>query len=258
MELSLTFLATGIAIVVYHLWRARRLGKYSTLTESLASDYDVTDLDRSGDTSYTNCTSHRWVIDNLGRKKHGKLGSKLQERLFDKTLSTFIFIAFILGSGALIIGILLIRSIEVAGMSIFVILVGVLVILGPGDTKVSEELLLELSNHKIQELCREDYVYAQLALDSVRKWITRASVIGIAVIVISPWAEAIPMGIALAVSSFTTYIIWNPALVLSEISWPLAITYLVIVFPVMLYAITRVYRRIRRSYEESEGSSIQW
>ncbi|MFW9848778.1 MAG: hypothetical protein ACFFF4_06540 [Candidatus Thorarchaeota archaeon] len=258
MELSLTFFATGGIIIFYNIWRARRLKMYTTLTKSLASEYDITDLDNTGQTSYTNCTSHKWVIDNLGRKKHGKFGTMFQERLFDNTLSTFMSLAFILGCGAMIFGILLIRSIEVAGMSLFVIFVGVMVVLGPGDAKVSEDLLLELSNYNVQDLCKEDYVYVELAIESVRRWIIIAIGIGASIVIISPWAENIPILVAGIIATITTYLIWNPALFLSEISFPLAIAYLSIILPLMFYTLTLLFRRVRSRDEEQNGQSIQW
>ncbi len=231
---------------------------YSNLTKTLSSEYDITNLDNTGDTAYTSCTSHRWVMDNLGRKKHSRLGNIFQERLFENTLSTFIWLSFFLGSGALIFGLLLIRSIEIVGMSVFVIFVGVLVILGPGDAKVSEELLLELISHEIQDLCKEDYVYAQLALDSIRKWIITASAIGIAVMIVSPWAESIPLGLALGVAILSDIVLWRPALFLSELFFPLSILYLSAIIPFIGYSIIVITRRFRKGDKDSNESSIWW
>ncbi len=258
MELTLAFLATGISIILYTIWRARRLGMYSKLKNNLSSEYDIASLDNTGDTTYTNCTSHRWVMDNLGRKKHSRLGNIFQERLFENTLTTFIWLSFFLGSGALIFGLLLIRSIEIVGMSVFVIFVGVLVILGPGDAKVSEELLIELISHEIQDLCEKDYVYAQLALDSIRKWIITAIAIGIAVVIISPWAESIPVGLAVGVAILSDIVLWRPALFLSELFFPLSILYLSAVIPFIGYSIIVITRRFRRGDKDSNESSIKW
>ena len=225
---------------------------------TIADQYDVQTLDLSGKTEYVRCKSHDWVMDNMIRRKHGRIGTWFQEHLHDNTLGAALCIGFAVGMAAIILGLIFIRSIEIAGMSIIVFAVGALIIIGPGGPKVSEELLLSIEKYSIEELCNEDFVYVKISYDSIKNWLLTSGILGAAIIIVSPWAELIPIGLAVAVSVFSEYILWAPALLLAEIWFPLSLMYLAAVIPILILVVMTIIQRIRGITEDSESGSYQW
>ncbi len=196
-------------------------------------------------------------MDNLVRKKHSGLGSRFQDLLFHNTLVTAMWFLLSFGIGILIFGVLLVRSIQVAGMSLIILLIGAFAILGSGEAKSSEQLLSMLQSHDIEELNEQDYAYAALARYSIKKGLILSFTVGLILIISSPWGELAPELLGWIIATFTVYMIWNPTMFLSEFSVPLALLYLTAVWPVLMVAIVYSIRRIRRSEEEIEERAPQ-
>ncbi len=257
MELNIAFAALGGLVIIYTIWRSRKLEGYSHILTSIELIYDVSNIDLSGETKYINCISHRWVIDSVVRKKHGRIGTKFQEQLYDNTLGAALLLGYILGVAAVILTLVFVRSIEVVGMSLVVFFFGFFILLGPGSARVSEELLEELSEHPIEELCKEDYSYAKIAHSTIRRWLMISGILGIVIVLVAPFAEMLPSNFALAIAVFTEYVIWNPALFLSEIWFPLALIYMAAILPAFFLLIWKAVSNFREADEGSE-SHFRW
>ena len=252
MELTIAFFATGLVVLSITFWRVRRFRVYSKFTRNLGEAYQCNDINHSVDNLYTDSISYRWALDNIVRKKHGRLGSRFQDLLFYNTFTTTIGFSLIMGIGILVFGVILVRSIEIAGMFLIIVLIGGFAILGSGEAKTSEDLLSMLQSYKIEELSKQDNAYAAIAVDSIKKGITLSLIVGSILVVISPWGELAPVLAAWIIATFTQYMIWNPTLFLSEFSIPLALLYLTAVWPGLTIVIIYAIRKVRKSEEETD------
>jgi hypothetical protein len=259
LELNIAFAAIGILIIINTLWRLRKLEAYSRLMGSIAREFDVKNVDFSGKTKYTDCISHEWIIDNSVRKKHSRLGLMFQEHLFNSTLAAALWVGYAIGIGyAVILALIFTRSIETVGLSIVVFVFGFFILLGPGSVKISEELLDELMKHEAEELCVADYVYTAISFSTVKNWLVKSGILGIVVLVVSPFANLIPTSLAAAVSIFTVFVVWNPGLFLAQIWYPLALIYMAGILPAIFIVIWTALSRFRAEDVEPLESNIQW
>ena len=156
MEMTIAIFATGLAVLSFSFWRIRGFRAHSKFKRNLYDTYHSSDLNHSVDSLNTDSISHRWTMNNIVGKKHGRLGSRFQDLLFDSTLTATIWFSLIFGIGILVFGVILVRSIEVAGGLLIILFIGAFTILGSGDAKTSEELLSMLQSHKIEELSKQD------------------------------------------------------------------------------------------------------
>lgn len=257
MELTIAFFTTGLVILSYNFWKIRRFRAHSNFIRDLCDVYQYNDINHTEDNLYTDCISHGWALNNIVRKKHSRLGHRFQNLLFYNTLTTTIWFSLIFGLGILVFGIILIRLIEIAGMLLIIFFIGVFTIIGSGDAKTSEDLLSMLQSHKIEELSKKDYIYAAIALDSIKKELILSFVVGSILVVVSPWGELVPVLAAWIIATFTLYVMWNPALFLSEFSVPLALLYLAATWPVLTIIIIYAIRKVRGSEEETDQRAPQ-
>lgn len=249
MELIFTLFFTGVIIVAATLRRYHRTADYIRLQKRMDVFLDTSDLDLSGETEYTDCVSHTWVNENVIRTPHGKLGRYLQEFLMDKTLFAMMGIGIVLSLSVLIVAVFFMASLIAFGPSAIVFLVGALVIMGPGEAKMSELLLAKVSEQEFSQLNQEDYVYVRLAVRSVRRWLRISGLIGISFIVISPIGEDLPATLAWLFVTISNTLIFDPALVANDLWFPLAFFYVISTSVLLIYIIPKVIiaalRRIR-------------
>jgi len=135
------------------------------------------------------------------------------------------------------------------GPSAIVFLVGALVIMGPGEAKISEMLLVKVSEQEFSQLNQEDYVYVSLAVRSIRRWLRISGLIGISFIVISPVGEDLPATLAWLFVTISNTLLFDPALVANDLWFPLAFFYVILMSVLLIYIIPKVIiaalRRIR-------------
>ena len=246
MELQIAFLFTGIFIIIAGIFRIRKLSDYTYLRNRLEDTYAIDDVDLSGTTEYTNCFAQEWVYDSVTLRKHGKIGNAFQSRLFNNTLSVAIVIGFVLGLISIIIGVLFIHGIQSIGMAIFVIAVGLAVVVGPGEPRVSEDLLKAMLNVEYRKLCENDYPYVVLAVNSIKKWGIITLILGGVFVLITPFAESVPTSLAWGLAFVSELLFWQPALFLMEISAILAIFYLASIIPILIFLITKIFSTLRQ------------
>ena len=256
MEIPISLAFSGILILLVTLWRARNFKAYSEFRMKFEDTFDVQDIDLSGETEYTHCFSHEWVRDNVVKKKHSKLGIVIQDHLTYNTLAAGIWIGLFVGIVSLIIGVLLVHSLVAIGSAVFVIMFGALIALGPGDPKVSDELLQALQKIEFEMLNKEDYSYVALAVTSIRKWLIISGVIGVAFLTLAPVGDLLPWFLAYAIATFTNYVIWGPTHAIAEFSLPLALIYMASVLPILMYVVPKLIRiAIKKKSGKKKGAS---
>ncbi len=240
MEIPISLAFSGMLILLVSLWRARNFRGYSEFRRKFEDMHDVQDIDLTGDTEYTHCFSYEWVRDNVVRRKHGKLGNALQDHLTYNTLTAAMWIGFFAGAVSLIIGVILVQSLVAIGSATFIIMFGALIALGPGNPKVSDELLQALQKTEFDMLNIEDYSYVALAVTSIRKWLIISGVLGVAFLTLAPVGDLLPWFLAYAIATFTSYVIWGPTHAIAKFSLPLALLYMASVLPILMYVVPKL------------------
>ena len=240
MELVLTLFFTGVIIVAATLRRYHQTAGHIRLQERMEGFFDTSDMDLSGKTEYTGCFSHAWVTENVIRTPQGRLGRYLQELLMDKTLFAIMGIGIVLSLSLLIVVAFFTASLIAFGPAAIVFLVGALVIMGPGEAKTSELLLAKVSEQKFSQLNQGDYVYVSLAVRSIVRWLRISGLIGISFIVISPLGEDLPEKLAWLVATFSSTLLFDPALVANDLWFPLAFFYLISMSVLLIYIIPKI------------------
>ena len=195
-------------------------------------------------------------MKNITMKSHSRLGAMLQNHLADNTLFAFMWIGFIVGTSSLLLTLLLVQSMRAIGTVIVIFMVGVLIAIGPGGPRYSENLLDAVMGVEIDNLNSQDYVYVKLANDTI----THSVIVNVAIasifILIAPWGQFLPSFLAQGIALFTVTIILNPASFLMQFNIGAAIVYIAGIFGVSSFACFRVGRRLLSS-EEGE-SRIQY
>ncbi len=211
--------------------------------------FDTSALDLSGETEYTNCVSHTWVNENAIRTPHGRFRRYLQEFLMDKTLFAMMGIGIVLTLSILLVIVFFMASLIAFGPAAVVFIVGALVIIGPGEAKISEMLLAKVSEQEFSQLNQEDYVYVSLAVRSIGRWLRISGLIGISFIVIAPIGEDLPAMLAWLFVTISNTLLFDPALVANDLWFPLAFFYVISMSVLLIYIIPKVIidalRRIR-------------
>ncbi|MGY5874714.1 MAG: hypothetical protein RTU30_03115 [Candidatus Thorarchaeota archaeon] len=253
MELQIAFLVIGILVIVVGIWRSRKILRHREIMTRLEETFDVHDIDLSGDSEYASCFSQEWVYDNMTLKTHGRAGTAFQSHLTNNTLIAAIWIGLAMGLASMMIGMLFISALRTLGVAVVVIAVGILIILGPGDPRVSEDLLVAIEAERFARLTKNDYPYVKVANNTVLKWVILTMIVGFGFVAISPWGDLVPTVMAGLVAGFTTYVIWQPALILSEISFPLALIYMTAIIPIFVYVVPKLLIKLVRAVK---GDSI--
>jgi hypothetical protein len=252
MELQIAFLVTGILVIGVAIYRTRRLSDYSYLRDRLQDTYAIEDIDLSGNTEYANCFAQEWVYDSLSTRKHGRMGKAFQSYLMNSTLIAAIWIGLFMGLISVIVGLLFIEGIQLFGMAIFVVAIGLGLAVGPGEPRISEDLLQAMLEVEYKKLCENDYPYVVVAVSSIRKWSAITFICGILFLVASPFAESIPVTIAWLLSFISDVLFWGPAIFLLEISVIIAIIYIAIIVPLVFIIIAKGASFLRKQISSEQ------
>ncbi len=256
MEFTIGLFITGIFILSFTFFRLRKVRSHRGLEKNLKETYDVTSLDFSGNTQYAGCLSNEWVMANITRKSHSKIGAMFQDHLANNTLFAAIWFGIIIGLSSMFITLLLVESLRAYGTVIFIFMLGILIALGPGGPRYSENLLDAVGENDITELKAQDFVYVKIANDTIMRSALVNLSLGILFVVISPWGEMLPLFLAQTVSIFVLYLIWNPAVVLLNYSFVLALFYIAGIIGVSSLFCAKLGRRI--TSQEEETLEVQW
>ncbi|MHA3964165.1 MAG: hypothetical protein AM325_011585 [Candidatus Thorarchaeota archaeon SMTZ1-45] len=249
IEMTVSLALTGAIILISAFDRLRYFRKYWTLKRTLEDSFDVSDVDLSGRTEYGNCFSHKWVIENMTRTKHGRIGGWFQRQMMYSTLITVIWFGILIGSFGLVFGIFLISAYMLAGGALLIFFFGALIAVGPGGPKYSEELLLALAVLNQDEYQKGDYAFLRIALKSVTLWTVLSFIIGGTFLVSAPYGTLLFDTLGGAVLVFGDALLWGPMFILFDVWPPIGILYISLMTPFIFVIIPLtfyiIYRRMR-------------
>ncbi|MFW9805834.1 MAG: hypothetical protein ACFFFK_03835 [Candidatus Thorarchaeota archaeon] len=257
MEYNIGFFVTGLFILLATVYRMRRIRPHHSLQNELEMTYDVSNLDVSGNTRYISCFSHTWVMENITKHTHSRLGALLQEHLANSTLIAGIWIGLVVGLSSMFLTFFFVESLRTIGTVIIIFIVGAMIAIGPGGPKYSEEFLDAVLEHEISELNAQDYVYVKIANDTIKRSVILNLVLAILFVVISPWGDLVPTALAATIAFISLNILWNPASLLLQFNVAFAIIYLAAIIVVMSFICFKIGNRII-SPEEEEDVKVQW
>ena len=251
MEITIALLVTGLFILLFTMFRLRKYREYQELQNQLSKTYDVTRLDLNGDTQYASCFSHDWVMKNITKKSHSRLGSILQDYLADSTLIAGMGIGFVIFISSILLTLLFVESLRAVGSIIFIFLVGVLVAVGPGDPRYAENLLDAVLENEKKELNAQDFVYVKIANETIKRFAILNIIIAALLIAISPWGDMLPYLLAQGIALFTAKIIWEPALLLLEYNVGFALFYIAGIIGISSFVCFKIGQRVISPEEEA-------
>jgi hypothetical protein len=249
IEMIVSLALTGAIVLISAFGRLRYFGRYWTLKRTLEDSFDVSDVELSGRTEYTNCFSHRWVIENMTRTKHGRIGGWFQSQLMYSTLLTVLWFGILLGSFGILFGMFIVSALMLIGGALLVFFFGAIIAVGPGGPKYSEELLLALTALNQDEYQKGDYAYLRVALKSITVWTILSLIVGIAFLVSAPYGTLLFDLSGGAFLVFGDILLWGPMFSLFGVWPPLGILYISLVTPFIFMIIPLIfylmYRRMR-------------
>lgn len=249
IEMIVSLALTGAIVLISAFGRLRYFGKYWTLKRTLEGSFDVSDIDISGRTEYANCFSQQWVIENMTRTKHGRIGDWFQRQMMYSTLITIVWFGILIGSIGLLFGLFIVSALLLVGGALLIFFFGSLIAVGPGGPKYSEELLLALTALNQDEYQKGDYAFLRVALKSVTLWTTVSFIIGGTFIVSAPYGTLLFDIIGDVFLTFGDALLWGPMFVLFGVWPPLGILYVSLVTPFIFLIIPLIfyimYRRLR-------------
>ncbi len=252
MEIVLTFVLAGIAILLNTMRMIKRMHNYLQIQNTIESSFDVSMIDVSGQTEYVRCFSHQWALDNIVRQKPGWLGTKIYEYLRDNTFSASICILLILGVTVILSGLVIVHSINILGEALVVLLFSGVILIGPEESRSAEEYLRVVRRIKTSVLNAEDYAYVKLAIASIKRWIYRSAAIGVLLIITAPNAYSLMSSVAMLISIVTSLIIIQPALILLEFHFVATILYVMVMVVLVFYMIPKEINRILKRGKSTE------
>lgn len=256
MEYTIGLLITGLFILLVTLYRLRKVGQHHRLQHQLRETYDVSTLDLSGNTRYASCYSHTWVMDNITKKSHSKIGAMLQDHLANNTLLAGMWIGLIVGTSSMLITLLLVQSLRAIGTVIVIFLVGAMVALGPSGPRYSENLLDAIVKNQINDLNAQDFVYVKIANDTIKHAVIVNFVVASLFIVIAPWGDMLPVLLAQGIAIFTVNLIWAPASFLLDVHIAAAMLYIAFFIGVSSFVCLKLGQRLIS--EDEEAPTVQY
>ncbi len=249
IELTLLLAISGILLVMSALLRLRRLRQYRALSASLEKRFDVTGLDLSGRTEYADCFSHDWYVRHMTQTQHGRIGEWFQRQMMDRTEATFLWFSLILGSAAMLVGMLIFSSLRLLQAGFFVLFVAILLIMGSGGVSISDQLLSALLKVKQEDYRRDDYPYVSVGIRIVKTWTIFSLAVGVVFLVSAPFDTLLFDVVGTVIMLFGNAVLWGPMLVLFGVWLPLGVIYISLVVPfifiIIPLALYTVYQRIR-------------
>ncbi|MFW9788786.1 MAG: hypothetical protein ACFFE2_09130 [Candidatus Thorarchaeota archaeon] len=251
MEITIGLLLTGLFILLVTVYRIRKVVAHRQLQHELRESYDVSGLDLSGNTRYASCFSHSWVMDNITRKSHSRIGAKLQEYLANNTLFAGIWIGLVVGLSSMFLTFLFVQSLRTIGTVIIIFAVGALIALGPGGPRYAENLLDAVRKSEIEDLNAQDFVYVKIANDTIARSILINMILASLFIILAPWGEMLPGLFAQAIALFSAGLLWDPALVLMQYNLGIALFYIAAIVGLSSFVCYRIGQRLLMAEEEA-------
>lgn len=251
VEYTIGLLITGVFILLVTLFRLRKVRSHRELQHQLQEAYEVSNLDTSGNTRYVSCFSHNWVIDNITKKSHSRLGAMLQDHLANNTLFAGMWIGIIVGISSLLITLLLIESLRAIGTVVVIFVIGFMIALGSGGPRYSESLLDAVMKKEVSELVAKDFVYVKIANDTIKRSVIINATLALLFILIAPWGEMLPSLLAQGIALITVNLILEPAMLLLNVNVAAALFYIAGFIGVISFVCLKLGQRLTSQDDEA-------
>jgi len=238
----LCVLCTGLA----YLWH-KRITAFRTMILNIRSTFNGDQFDISQERAYAHCISHQWVLDYVVQRNESKLGNSVRDFLNNRTVLGILILGLSIWPTTAILVLLVYRSFAYFGVSITVFIIAVFLILASDNVTTSYGLLSWLRTQNKSEMKKNDIVYAELSLKTIKNWRMTLFTIAILSLIIAPFGELIPQALALATSGVLVSIftlVYPPVSLVSHQLAVIVVLYLVPLVLALLYLLFGVINRI--------------
>ncbi|UCH03352.1 MAG: hypothetical protein JSW05_07065 [Candidatus Thorarchaeota archaeon] len=196
-----TALLGALSIAMAYSWHSRVAGLdglFQTFADKFGSDH----IEISDEQLYTDCISHKWVLENIVYAEGTGVGEVLMNLLWDSTLLATVVLSLLMGPVMVIAVLILYNSFAFLGFSFAVVILAVFVIMPPGNVTMSYRFLKWLHNQEESELKTNDMAFAKVSQNSIVMWARILVIVASISFMIAPWAEVIPVLVAQGIAGF--------------------------------------------------------
>ena len=244
----------ALSIAMAYSWHSRVSG-LDGLFRVFRDKFGTDRIEISDEQLYTNCISHKWVLQNIVYAEGTGVGEILNSLLKDSTLLATVVLSLLMGPAMIIAVLILYNSFAFLGFSFAVVILAVFVVNPPGNVTMSYRLLKWLRSQEESELKTNDMAFATVSRDSVVMWTRVLVVVAGISFMIAPWAEVIPVLVAQGITGLfglVYEVLYSPlATAVSPEFAHIVILYVtplsvVMVFLLLLVAVRRSMTGLRR------------
>ncbi|MFW9845515.1 MAG: hypothetical protein ACFFD6_02105 [Candidatus Thorarchaeota archaeon] len=254
MTIALILLAL-LAVGVSLMWR-NRLNKMAPLFAAFEEQFDVEEVDISGNKKYTNCMSHDWVMRNVVRGDYSKSGESLSDFVGENTVVGTMLVGIAMGMGPVLLVLVMFQSFVVAGASLVTVLVAAFIVRPSGEVGVSYDMLSFLAEQEPSKFKMGDWAYAVISSNRIKKWSTILLLIALASFVLAPVGDLLPDAAGLGIALYFAIFMERIYLPLAAISFPLALISFIVgipLLPLIVFALFRMIRNRLMTQSEMDG-----
>lgn len=237
MEVALALFLTGCFVLVVTIWRFRKLRSYAPLLTHFQNQFDLEKLSTLNRTEYTECFSHRWVMNEITTTRPSGITAMFENHVRENTLLASLWIGFILASSSMIIVLILVGAARSLGFALPIFIIGILLSMATSSVNESEDFLEAVQKIFPSGIVVEDYPYIRIAYSTAKRWIMLSGFVGTVLLLISPLGEYIPDFLAGTIAYVARFVLWNPALFLLEYSAVFSIVYIGAAVAVLSYLV---------------------
>ncbi|MFW9851221.1 MAG: hypothetical protein ACFFF4_18995 [Candidatus Thorarchaeota archaeon] len=253
LEYTLATFLTGMAIICSSLFRGRKISRQKKLLDRLAILAEGHSIDYNGNIQYVGCYAHNWVVDNVTTETPGRIRVWIRKQVDSNPVFVISLFAFLAITSSLALVFIFFLSVISIGGEVGIFFVGLLIIVGTGAPRISEELLDALQKTDDDLLTWKDFAYALIARRTYIRSLITTCVLGLIFVVLSPWATVFVSLLAQGIVLFSDQVILLPAIAISELNMGLAFLYMVSVLPLLAYSTIKLIEILIQRYKNETG-----
>ena len=226
MITNIVFLAIGGIILISALLRGRffNIAKYTI--EYFKSNPDIPDDYTKDGVTYQGSYSQQWVVENLATRRYGVFYRLINDIILDNTLYGFLFLALLLIFIPLLVWSTVLRAQADYWPSIGASLIAVVIIMGTGGPKVSEELIQSIDEVGTEKLSKRDFPFIVIARNQLLISIIVKIFFAAGFLILVPFAEDLPASFGYSAAYIADVFLWIPFTYFAPVSIVLAFIFL--------------------------------
>ena len=223
---SIVFLAIGGIILISAMLRGRffNIAKYTI--EYFQSTPDIPDDYTIDGVSYQGSFSQQWVAENLSTRKYGIFYRLINDVILDNTLYGFLFLALLLVFIPLLIWSVVLKAPAAYWTSIGSSFIAIVIIMGTGGPKVSEELIQAINEVGTEKLSKRDFPFIVIARNQLLISIIVKVFFAAGFLILVPFAENLPETFGNFAAYMAESLLWIPFTYFAPVSIVLAFIFL--------------------------------